>query len=177
MIPHGIWCSTNSPAPVSTVWPALAPPWYRTTRSARSASTSTILPLPSSPHWAPTTTTQWFLGPNINHPPIKKPPGGAPVSSGGSYEIIERASTQRAGHDLSHFRHPRERQTSRNVARGVNHTGGVQIPPYDGDALRGALRERDPVDHHGHEARGPHAQRRRYRLPHRPPAMLDHPRT
>src|SRR2546428_29785 len=74
MIPDGIWCSTNSPAPVSTVWPALAPPWYRTTRSARSASTSTILPLPSSPHWAPTTTTQWVLGPNMA-PQQKNAPG------------------------------------------------------------------------------------------------------
>src|SRR2546426_5942280 len=72
MIPDGIWCSTNSPAPVSTVWPALAPPWYRTTRSARSASTSTILPLPSSPHWAPTTTTQWVFGPNMTPPPQQK---------------------------------------------------------------------------------------------------------
>src|ERR1700756_4981471 len=37
-----------------TVWPALLPPWVRTTRSACSVSTSIILPLPSSPHWAPT---------------------------------------------------------------------------------------------------------------------------
>src|SRR5437667_381562 len=76
MIPDGIWCSTNSPAPVSTVWPALAPPWYRTTRSARSASTSTIFPLPSSPHWAPTTTTQWVFGPNMA-PQQKRPKSGA----------------------------------------------------------------------------------------------------
>src|SRR3954471_12891007 len=38
------------------VWPALLPPWKRTTMSARSASRSTILPLPSSPHWTPTMT-------------------------------------------------------------------------------------------------------------------------
>src|SRR5689334_2494375 len=38
------------------VWPALLPPWKRTTMSAFSASRSTILPLPSSPHWAPTMT-------------------------------------------------------------------------------------------------------------------------
>src|SRR2546426_11576631 len=42
------------------------------TRSARSASTSTILPLPSSPHWAPTTTTQWVFGPNMTPPPQQK---------------------------------------------------------------------------------------------------------
>src|ERR1700684_1684588 len=38
------------------VWPALLPPWKRTTASARSASRSVILPFPSSPHWAPTIT-------------------------------------------------------------------------------------------------------------------------
>src|SRR5829696_7491778 len=38
------------------VWPALLPPWNRTTASACSASRSTTLPLPSSPHWAPTIT-------------------------------------------------------------------------------------------------------------------------
>src|SRR3954447_3064508 len=38
------------------VWPALLPPWKRTTTSAFSASRSVILPLPSSPHWAPTMT-------------------------------------------------------------------------------------------------------------------------
>src|SRR3954468_11080903 len=42
---------------MTRVWPALWPPWKRTTTSARSESQSTILPLPSSPHWAPTTAT------------------------------------------------------------------------------------------------------------------------
>src|SRR5438034_8980124 len=42
---------------MTRVWPALWPPWKRTTISARSDSQSTILPLPSSPHWAPTTAT------------------------------------------------------------------------------------------------------------------------
>jgi hypothetical protein len=39
------------------VWPALCPPWKRTTPCEWSVSQSTILPLPSSPHWVPTTTT------------------------------------------------------------------------------------------------------------------------
>src|SRR6185312_9622636 len=39
------------------VWPALLPPWKRTTMSARFDSQSMILPLPSSPHWAPITVT------------------------------------------------------------------------------------------------------------------------
>src|SRR5918999_2063953 len=46
---------TSSPRTI--VWPALLPPWKRITRSARSASRSTIFPFPSSPHWAPTMTT------------------------------------------------------------------------------------------------------------------------
>src|SRR6185369_6647233 len=43
--------------PTTSVCPALCPPWKRTTASARLASQSTILPLPSSPHWAPITVT------------------------------------------------------------------------------------------------------------------------
>src|SRR5215831_6193240 len=42
---------------MTSVWPALWPPWKRTTISACSDSQSTIFPLPSSPHWEPTTTT------------------------------------------------------------------------------------------------------------------------
>src|ERR1700754_4886580 len=42
---------------MTRVWPALWPPWKRTTISARSESQSTILPLPSSPHCEPITTT------------------------------------------------------------------------------------------------------------------------
>src|SRR4051794_23220398 len=54
--PEGIRCSLNSSPSRTIVWPALLPPWKRITASARSASRSTILPLPSSPHWAPTIT-------------------------------------------------------------------------------------------------------------------------
>src|SRR6201996_4101052 len=42
---------------MTSVWPALCPPWKRTTTSARLLSQSTSLPLPSSPHWAPITVT------------------------------------------------------------------------------------------------------------------------
>src|SRR5688500_18901508 len=37
------------------VWPALLPPWKRTTYLARSARTSTTFPFPSSPHCVPMT--------------------------------------------------------------------------------------------------------------------------
>src|SRR3954447_20529083 len=43
-------------SPLTTrVWPALLPPWKRTTRSASAASRSTTLPFPSSPHCGPMT--------------------------------------------------------------------------------------------------------------------------
>src|SRR5919112_403437 len=55
-MPLGIrWNFHVSPSR-TIVWPALLPPWKRITMSARSASRSTTLPLPSSPHWAPTIT-------------------------------------------------------------------------------------------------------------------------
>ena len=43
-------------SPTTIVWPALLPPWKRTAQVDCSASWSMALPLPSSPHWAPSTT-------------------------------------------------------------------------------------------------------------------------
>src|ERR1700753_3542851 len=63
-IPDGIRWNLNSSPSRTIVWPALLPPWKRTIVVARSASRSVILPLPSSPHWAPTMTTPgtgWIL--------------------------------------------------------------------------------------------------------------------
>src|SRR5688500_8910482 len=56
-MPEGMRCSTVFLPAMTSVWPALWPPWKRTTPWARSVSQSTILPLPSSPHWVPMTTT------------------------------------------------------------------------------------------------------------------------
>src|ERR1017187_5713196 len=53
-MPDGTKCRTDFLPLTMTVCPALLPPAYRTTTSACSVSTSMILPLPSSPHWAPT---------------------------------------------------------------------------------------------------------------------------
>src|SRR4030095_6474159 len=55
-MPDGSDWNTKRSLPTMTVWPALLPPWYRTTTSTCEASTSTSLPLASSPHCAPTTT-------------------------------------------------------------------------------------------------------------------------
>src|SRR5271166_5324158 len=56
-MPEGRSASLNTFPSMTSVCPALWPPWKRTTTSAPSESQSTILPFPSSPHWAPTTTT------------------------------------------------------------------------------------------------------------------------
>src|SRR6266566_3079925 len=56
-MPEGTRCSTVFLPPITSVCPALCPPWKRTTPWAWSVSQSTTLPLPSSPHWVPMTTT------------------------------------------------------------------------------------------------------------------------
>src|SRR5438876_2720884 len=56
-MPDGIKRNTVFLSPITRVWPALCPPWKRTTPWACSVSQSTTLPLPSSPHWVPMTTT------------------------------------------------------------------------------------------------------------------------
>src|SRR2546422_11500256 len=69
-MPDGMRCSTVLLPPITSVWPALWPPWKRTTPCARSVSQSTILPLPSSPHWVPTTTTlRAFIAMRLFHHP------------------------------------------------------------------------------------------------------------
>src|SRR4029453_11535351 len=60
-IPLGTRWNANFSSPLTIVWPALLPPWKRTTTSACSARRSTTLPLPSSPHWAPTITVLVFF--------------------------------------------------------------------------------------------------------------------
>src|SRR5258705_3485735 len=59
---------------MTRVWPALWPPWNRTTTSARADSQSTIFPLPSSPHWAPITATL-AMGPLRTLCEVHPPPG------------------------------------------------------------------------------------------------------
>src|SRR5271156_1008955 len=62
--------STVFLTPITSVWPALWPPWKRATACARSVSRSTTLPLPSSPHCRPITTR--FL-PIAGHPQQREP--------------------------------------------------------------------------------------------------------
>src|ERR1700761_9078739 len=64
-MPDGMSESTVFFPPITSVCPALCPPWKRATACARSVSKSTTLPLPSSPHCKPITTR--FL-PIARHP-------------------------------------------------------------------------------------------------------------
>src|SRR6478736_503959 len=58
MMPEGISDRTCFCPSITSVWPALCPPWKRATAAARAVSRSTTLPLPSSPHCVPMTTTK-----------------------------------------------------------------------------------------------------------------------
>ena len=79
-MPDGSSDSLYSTPPMTSVWPALCPPWKRTTTSARLESQSTILPLPSSPHWAPITATFVMLIPAFGdgHGNARAPQRAAP---------------------------------------------------------------------------------------------------
>src|SRR5690606_19285241 len=59
--PDGTRCVMICLPSTTRVWPALLPPANRATTWASRANTSTTLPLPSSPHWAPTTTSVLML--------------------------------------------------------------------------------------------------------------------
>src|SRR4029077_15335677 len=120
-------------------WPALWPPWKRTTPCARSVSQSTILPLPSSPHWVPMTTTlRAFAAMRLFH------------HAGDAAQIDREAGRgTRATERLAHFvvasaaRHgPRD-----PGAISVEHHAGViviaaQLREVEADRNRAALRER-----------------------------------
>src|ERR1700704_22180 len=58
-IPEGMSDRMVLRPPITSVWPALCPPWKRATAAARSVSRSMTLPLPSSPHWVPMMTTNF----------------------------------------------------------------------------------------------------------------------
>src|SRR5262249_34575607 len=61
-MPDGIRCNFQVCPLRTIVWPALLPPWKRTTASARSASMAVTFPFPPSPRWAPTTTIPGIAG-------------------------------------------------------------------------------------------------------------------
>src|SRR5689334_11062634 len=79
---------------MTSVWPALWPPWKRTTMSACSESQSTIFPLPSSPHWEPTTTTLAIKCPSAQPEIIANPQGLAQAPT--LPELTEAAASGKA---------------------------------------------------------------------------------
>src|ERR1700682_6478830 len=94
---------------MTRVWPALWPPWKRTTMSACSDNQSTILPFPSSPHWAPTTTTLAIRGYSLcslssyDHDPSGKP--AAPPDQFQGLTFTDHAPSPNHGRGRSHARH------------------------------------------------------------------------
>src|SRR5271167_4408409 len=98
-MPDGIRRSTVLLPPMTSVCPALWPPWNRTTPWACSVSQSTTLPLPSSPHWVPITTT--FL-PMLVRPPsdrcvCRRSPSCAAADEGCELAQVQGESRRRAG--------------------------------------------------------------------------------
>ena len=81
-MPEGMRCRMYLVRPTMTVWPALAPPWARTTMSACSVRKSMILPLPSSPHWAPTRMVFNICLLAVETNPPKPSPGSSLISAG-----------------------------------------------------------------------------------------------
>src|ERR1041385_3037380 len=80
---------------MTSVWPALWPPWKRTTTSARALSQSTILPLPSSPHWAPITAT---FAISVPLAPRSSDPGTVTIYSGKARPLSGRFWAKRHQH-------------------------------------------------------------------------------
>src|SRR4051812_25476007 len=102
-MPEGMRCSTVFFVPMTSVWPALWPPWKRTTPCARSVSQSTILPLPSSPHWVPMTTTLRALiclfdhardAAQVDREPRRRPRAAERLA----HLVVAAAARHRAGH-------------------------------------------------------------------------------
>src|SRR5512140_1181452 len=67
--------------PTTSVCPALAPPWKRTTTSAQEVKRSTIFPCPSSPHCAPMITTLDMDGSLSQHHLVDLPHVGEPAQA------------------------------------------------------------------------------------------------
>src|SRR4030081_383260 len=86
-MPLGRSWNLNSPCSVTTVWPALLPPWLRMARSAPSARRSMILPLPSSPHCPPTTMMTMLLFGSLSVGAAR--PGAVVGTAAAHVEVLE----------------------------------------------------------------------------------------
>src|SRR6478752_615516 len=144
MMPLGMRCSAVFTPLITSVWPALWPPWKRTTPCAISVSQSTSLPLPSSPHWVPTTTT---LRPVV----LFMEKRGKEKSSEGTHDPLAAVGDQLAiAVELVHFVAMAGQHADDGVARSAQ--------PRDGLAQRGLVAPRRahgglqrPLGHHAHQ--------------------------
>src|SRR3546814_23819 len=103
-MPEGIRCSTVFLPPITSVWPALWPPWKRTTAPMSCVRRSTILPLPSSPTCQPCTTHAR----TITNPPLRT--GGAtppPVAVQAQRVVAQDARGDQVQHGLLAADHQR----------------------------------------------------------------------
>src|SRR4029077_6750635 len=124
-IPEGISDSTVRRPPMTSVWPALCPPWKRATAAARSVSRSTTLPLPSSPHCAPITTR--------NFPTLEGPLTRPEQDDDADEHAAEACDPQLA---VLHLEEPRERALH---AAGIEEWGDAfqhQEQPERGEQVR-----------------------------------------
>src|ERR1019366_5149630 len=125
---------------MTRVWPALWPPWKRTTMSACSDNQSTILPFPSSPHWAPTTTTLAIsrvfpLQPSLfRHDLVRKTGAHPPIRSEGVLFRIMRAQPKSRPGPLACEAHIRikeagyRRKQERDFGTGLGDRQPIDIP-------------------------------------------------
>src|SRR5271169_239730 len=155
-MPDGIRRSTVFLSPMTSVCPALCPPWNRTTPWACSVSQSTTLPLPSSPHWVPMTTT--FLPMLVSRPVIdvsrrcdlsrraadergkltqvqREPRRRAGAAEGFADAVVALAAADRAG--LAHGEHRKTRAALVVIAAQV---GQIDVQRFD--PVTSGLRER-----------------------------------
>src|SRR5215203_3694649 len=135
-MPLGIRWNFHLTSSRTIVWPALLPPWKRITRSACSASRSTTLPFPSSPHWAPTITRPAMTKASVGrrdpaalralgcHPPV-----GAPHRQGVVADLAQ--ARHGAPPDLAPQTDDRVevRQLRDNPLEPVDDAGQVVLPP------------------------------------------------
>src|SRR4051794_5410516 len=118
------WNFHSSPSR-TMVCPALLPPWKRITRSACSASRSVILPLPSSPHWAPTITMPDIAGVSLRGraPPARR------LAVGGQLVVpFERTAAARRSRDVGRL--PRRFVARRAARHGVRRLQPAVAPVH-----------------------------------------------
>src|SRR6056297_602212 len=129
---------------MTSVWPALCPPWNRAITSARSLSQSTSLPFPSSPHWAPTTTTLAMISPQARGIPRASI---AAAPAGRNRNFGPRPLDRRAApgeNRMSDFQQGARHGISRQMDRGLRAAGAdlqpdrVELPDLGTGQRRGA---------------------------------------